>query len=172
VPPRKGTAFLSAFNDTPEWTEFFEDFQETYTFWNDLGESDALPYFEIVSDLPLEEPSVNVNGFDLPLAGSDEMDVLDDGSEMRYDYRFSISLAAFTSIVAGNNSLEIDYLAGGSANGDLDFMMAGFTLGEAANGLSVPEPVGGIGLLFSSIGAGLRRRQRSLRGNDRSCSAA
>jgi hypothetical protein len=98
-----------------------------------------LPYFEVVSDLP--ELTIRLNNLPLTQTGSNVLDVLADGTELKYEYRFALSQSDVL-LLGTNNLLNIDYNNGGSTNDDLSFLMAGPALGDFANGLPGVLPPG------------------------------
>src|SRR5262249_13921693 len=72
------------------------------------------------------------------LLATNVMDVLDDGSEIKFEYRFALSQSDLV-LLSSTNDLTIDYGSGGPPDGNLGFLQAGPTLGDYANGAAFPD---------------------------------
>jgi hypothetical protein len=166
---KKGVAFNLDLSDDASQV-FLANLVTVYNFWagNEANQAN-LPYFEVVSDLNVTNLTVVLNGDPLPLIGFNVLDVLDDGTELKYEYRFAMAASDILGLSA-SNELIIDYSTGGSPDGDLSFLLAGPALGDFAGALTLPAPnvlaivPGDTGGILCWTGSGILQSAPSLDG--------
>jgi hypothetical protein len=147
---KKGLAFTMDLSDAASQV-FLDNLVDTYNYWATNGNDPAtLPYFEVVSDLAVSNLSVTLNNQALTQTTNNVMDVLDDGTEIKYEYRFAMAQSDIL-LLSGSNQLVLDYTSGGSTNGDLSFLEAGPALGDFANGPAL-QAIGVINIVPSPTG--------------------